>query len=90
MIKDGLAVTRQVFTKLDRALLGPADQLLEPPLALDQRQVSQIDAVMLDQVEGEQLRFTSPAFAPQREVRHPVVPATNLDEIRRCLIQHPS
>jgi hypothetical protein len=29
---------------------------------------------MLDQVEGEQHRLMSPAFAPQRaEVRHPVV-----------------
>ena len=34
-------------------MLGPADQSGEPPLAVDQRQVAQVVAVMLDQVEGD-------------------------------------
>jgi hypothetical protein len=46
--------------------LGPAEQILEPLLALDQRQVAEVDAVMLDQVEGEQHRFMAPALASQR------------------------
>jgi len=29
-----------------------AEQLLEPPLPLDQRQVAQVVAVLLDQIEG--------------------------------------
>jgi len=48
--------------KLDRPPLGPAEQLLEPPLALDQRQVAQVLAVMLDQVEGEQHRLMAPSW----------------------------
>jgi hypothetical protein len=32
---------------------GPAEQSGEPPLALDQRQVAQVVAVVLDQVEGK-------------------------------------
>ena len=73
MIKDGLAVTLQMFIELDRALFGPTDQLLEPPLALDQWQAAQIVAVMPDQVEREQHRFMSAAFTPQRvEARCPV------------------
>ena len=42
--------------------------------AFDQRQVAQIVAVMLQQVEREQHRFMCPVFTPQRmEVRRPVV-----------------
>ena len=74
MIKDGRAVTHQMLNELDRTPFGPAEQLGEPPLALDQRQVAQVVAVMPDQVEGVQHHLTSPASAPQRtEVRRPVV-----------------
>ena len=73
----------------DGAPLGPADQSGEPPLALDQRQVAQVVAVMLDQVEGEQHRLMAPAFASQRmEVRRPVVAGDHrlaVDQERRCL-----
>ena len=76
MLEHGRAVTRQMFNELDRAPLGLADQLGEPSLALDQRQVAQVVAVMLDQVEGVQNRLMSSAFTPQRaEVRRPVVAA---------------
>ena len=43
--------------------LGLADQLGEASLAVDQRQVAQVAAVMLNQVGGEQHRA---ALAPQR------------------------
>jgi hypothetical protein len=52
MGEHGRTVARQMFDEPDRAPLGPADQSGEPPLALDQRQVAQVVAVMLDQVEG--------------------------------------
>ena len=68
------AVARQMFGEPDGAPLGPAEQSGEPPLALDQRQIAQVVAVMLDQVEGVQHRLMAPASAPQRmEVRRPVV-----------------
>jgi hypothetical protein len=57
MLEDGRAVTRQVLSEPDGAPLGLADQLGEPSLALDQRQVV---AVMLDQVEGVQYRLMAP------------------------------
>jgi hypothetical protein len=41
-----------VLSEPDEAPLGLADQFGEPSLALDQRQVAQVVAVMLDQVEG--------------------------------------
>ena len=66
-----------MLNELDGAPLGPAEQLLEPPLALDQRQVAQITAVMLDQVEGEQHHLMSPALAPQRVVVRRAVVADN-------------
>ena len=54
MLEHGRAIARQMFDELDGApILGLADQHLEPLLVLDQRQVSQIVAVMLDQVEGK-------------------------------------
>jgi hypothetical protein len=34
-------------------MLCSADQSGEPPLAVDQRQVAQVVAIMLDQVEGD-------------------------------------
>ena len=40
----------------DGSPLGLADQLGEASLAVDQRQVAQVVAVMLNQVEGEQHR----------------------------------
>jgi len=52
MGKRGWAIARQTLDEPDRSPLGPADQLGEPPLALDQRQVAQVSAVVLDQVEG--------------------------------------
>jgi hypothetical protein len=57
MLEDGRAVTRQVLSEPDGAPPGLADQLGEPSLALDQRQVV---AVMLDQVEGVQYRLMAP------------------------------
>ena len=58
----------------DGSPLGLADQLGEASLAVDQRQVAQVVAVMLDQVEGEQHRLTATALAPERlEVRRPVI-----------------
>jgi hypothetical protein len=64
-----------MFNELDRApLLGPAEQLGEPPLALDQWQLAQVVAVVLQQVEGVQHHLTAPSSVPQRmEVRRPVV-----------------
>jgi hypothetical protein len=56
------AVACQIFIEPDGTPFGPDEQLCEPPLTLDQRQVSQVVAVMLDQVEGEQHRFMAPAF----------------------------
>jgi hypothetical protein len=43
-----------------------AEQLLEPPLALDQRQVAQVLAVVLDQIKGVQHRLMTPTFASER------------------------
>ena len=45
---------------------GLADQFFEPLLALDQRQVAQVVAVLLDQVEGVQHCLMTPVSAPQR------------------------
>ena len=42
--------------------LGHPDQLGEAPLAVDQRQVAQVAAVMLNQVGGD----STAALAPQR------------------------
>jgi len=68
------AVTCQVFIVPDGSPLGLADKSCDPSLALDQRQVAQVVAVMLDQVEGEQHCLTATSLAPQRaEVRRPVV-----------------
>ena len=49
----------------------------EPPLAFDQRQVAQVVAVMLDQVEGEQHRLVDMASPSADEVEHPVVAHNN-------------
>ena len=46
MLEYGWAVTRQMLSEPDGAPIGLADQLGEPPLAVDQWQVAQI-------VEGE-------------------------------------
>ena len=54
MGEHGRAVTRQMLSEPDGSPLGPAEQFGEPPLAIDQRQVAQVVAVMLDQVECEQ------------------------------------
>jgi hypothetical protein len=54
--------------------LGLAEQLGEDALARKQRQVAQVVAVQLNQVEGEQHSFMSPALDAQRaEVRRPVL-----------------
>jgi hypothetical protein len=82
MRKRGRPSPRQMLNELDRTPLRPAEQFLEPPLALDQRQVAQIDAVMLDQIERVQHRLMAAALAPQRmEVRRPVV-ASDLEAIQ--------
>jgi len=58
---DRAPVTLQMHAVLDGAPLGPAEQPVEPPLPLDQRQVAQIGTDMLDQVEGIEHRLMSPA-----------------------------
>jgi hypothetical protein len=56
------AVILQMFNELDRApLLGPAEQLGKPPLALDQWQLAQVVALVLQQVEGVQRHLTAPS-----------------------------
>ena len=52
MIEHGRAVTRRMLVVQDGSPLGGANQFEEPPLALDQRQVAQVVAVMLDQAKG--------------------------------------
>jgi hypothetical protein len=47
VLEHGSAVTRQVFGEPDGAPLGRAEQSGKPSLALDQRQVAQVVAVML-------------------------------------------
>ena len=74
VLEDGGAVTRQMLNKPDGSPLGFAEQLLEPPLALDQWQVAQVDAIVLDQVEGVQHRLMAPALASERvEVRRAIL-----------------
>jgi len=74
MRDHGWALTREMVVVPDRAPLGPADQFEKPPLALYRRQIAQVVAIMLDQVEGVQHRLMAPASAPQRmEVRRPVI-----------------
>ena len=89
MLEHGWPVTHQMLAVPDGAPLGPAEQSGEPPLAVDQRQVAQVVAVMLDQVEREQHRLMAPASAPQRmEVRRPVVAGNHglaVDQERRSL-----
>ena len=89
MIKDGWAVTHQMLNELDRTPLGPAEQLGEPSLTLDQWQAAQTVPAMPDQVEGVQHHLTSPASVPQRmEVRRPVVAGDHglaIDQERRGL-----
>jgi len=89
MLEDGWAVTRKMLSEPDGAPLSLADQLGEPSLALDQGQVAQVVAVMLDQIEGVQHRLMAPASAPQRtEVRRPVVVGDHrlaVDQERRGL-----
>ena len=46
----------QLSVARDGSPLGLADQLGEASLVVDQRQVAQVVAVMLNQVEGEQHR----------------------------------
>ena len=60
MLEHGRAVIRQMLNEPDGSSLGLAEQFEEPPLALDQRQVAQVVAVMLDQVEGVQYRLMAP------------------------------
>jgi hypothetical protein len=47
MLEHGRAVIRHVLNELDGVPLGPAEQPFEPSLALDQRQVAKVVAVML-------------------------------------------
>jgi hypothetical protein len=47
MLEHGRAITRQMLAEPDRAPLGLAEQSGEPPLALDQRLVAEVAAVML-------------------------------------------
>jgi hypothetical protein len=69
--EDHRSAAGQVFVEADGALLGLPDQLQEPPLALDQRQII---AAKLQQIKGEQQRIAGPALAAQSmEVRGPVV-----------------
>ena len=71
---------------LDRQSPGAVQQFLEPPLALDQRQVAQIVAIMLDQVEGMQLRLMALGSAARgspasrRRGRSPTSPSIRNDD----------
>jgi hypothetical protein len=56
-MEDCRAVTSQMLNEPDGSPLGLADQFEEPPLAFDQRQLAQVVAVVLDQVEGVEHRL---------------------------------
>jgi hypothetical protein len=56
---------RQVLVEQDR-VLDLAEQLGELPLALQQRHVAKVVALMFDQIEREQYRLVIAASAPQR------------------------
>jgi len=56
VIEHGRPVVRRMLNEPD-GVLGSADQSGEPSLALEQRQVAQVIAVMLDQVESVQHRL---------------------------------
>jgi len=72
--EHGRTVSGQMLNEPDGAPPRLAEQSGEPPLALDQLQLAQVVAVMLDQIEGEQHCLMASASAPQRmEVRRPVV-----------------
>ena len=63
-----------MLNELDRTPFGPAEQLGEPSLTLDQWQAAQTVPAMPDQVEGVQHHLTAPSSVPQcMEVRRPVV-----------------
>ena len=49
MIKDGWAVTHQMLNELDRTPFGPAEQLGEPSLTLDQWHAAQTVPAKPDQ-----------------------------------------
>ena len=61
MLEHGRAVARQMLAEPDGSPLGPADQSGEPSLAVDQRQVAQVVAVMLNQVGGVQYHLAAPS-----------------------------
>ena len=86
---NGRAVAPQMPAEPDGSPLGLAEQLLEPPLAREQRPSAQVFAVLLDQVEGVQHRLMAPVLAPQcMEVRRAVVAGDHglaVDQERRCL-----
>src|SRR4029077_13556033 len=74
VMEDCRAVTSQMLNEPDGSPLGLADQFEEPPLAFDQRQLTQVVAVVLDQVEGvEHHRMAGPPGAQRMEVRPPVI-----------------
>jgi hypothetical protein len=95
---DALQPNRQTCANTERAVplqsAGsefpcPAEQLFEPSLAFDQRQIAQIVAIVFDQVEGVQLGLRVPASVAQRmEVRRLVVADNHdldVDQVRRGL-----
>ena len=68
--------------------LGTAEELGERPLALDQWQIAQLVAVLLDQIEGVQYHLAAPSFGPQRmeppcSPQHPLV-GSGLAPVNRC------
>ena len=78
-----------MLNELDGSPLGLADQLGEPLLAFDQRQLAQVVAVVLDQVEGVEHHRVAGAPGAQRMEVRPSVIADNyrlaVDQERRCL-----
>ena len=65
MPEHGRAVIRRMLIETDDLPLDPAEQSGEPLLAFMQRQVAQVIAVMLQQVEGAEHRLGAAASAEQ-------------------------
>jgi hypothetical protein len=65
MLEHRSAAVRQMLIEADR-VLGLAEQFRELPLAIQERRIVQVAALMLDQVEREQHRAMVAAAAGQR------------------------
>ena len=89
MLEHGRAVICQMLVETDDLPLDPAEQCGRPLLALDQRQVAQVRAVMLRQVKRVQHCLGASVSAPQcMEVRPAVISGDYdfaVDQERMCL-----